>query len=438
MQLCPKCDHTLDDAAVLCACCDHILDEEFFTDDLTDMNEVTAPGMRTLPPHKTDEGMALPPRSVEQGDPVILGDVSGEFDVVLTEETGSYLHAASEMSDDSGPMRAAPVYVSASTAELTEPTAVLVARDDVELPALTPFEAHVRSLLDGRRSVEEVRALSALSLEDLRIALCMLGDKGLVQVKLPLPVEERPEPTDPSAAPPFAVLEVLRELSLSSSVPENEPVEMDAAALELMPLAAAAPAHEPEPEPEPVRARPSPADKQKAASVYELALRDINAGRFARARQYVKLAVSLDPAEARYQALLEEWDKAREVAAAVEEPPAVKLAQRATDAERARDFVGAARLLDEAIALEPDDAALHNRVGVLCATRLKDFDRGTHALFRAVELAPGNATFRHNLLKVMGAAEAARDARLGTSGKASATDDGRPSGFKALLRKKLF
>src|SRR5690606_2686737 len=126
----------------------------------------------------------------------------------------------------------------------------------------TPFEAHVLSLLDGQRSVEQVRSLSALSLEDLRIALCMLGDKGLVQVML-----ERPETTQPSA-PPFAMLQVLGDLSLSASGPEQEPVVMDAEALELVSLERATelpPA--PVSPPAAVRSQASLADKRKAASV---------------------------------------------------------------------------------------------------------------------------------------------------------------------------
>lgn len=492
---CPKCDQLIDEQAVLCAGCDHVLDADFFAEDKTDLTEALS---------NTDERRSLPPRSVEQGDPVILGDVSGEFDVVLTEETGSYLHAASEQSDDAGPLRPAPIYVDAGTAQLTAPASVLAVSEGVDLPPLTPFESHVLALLDGERTVAGVQEASGLSLEDLRIAICMLADRGLVQLRLmaspapvvmpraaavpaPVPVAEVPvveapvadvsvaekpevtEVTEVAKEPPAGLREALRDVTLSSSAPGERPITMDGADLELVPLdvtppparaeipplpaakkapavaptadVAPAPAVEPVAAPPQTRPVASPKDRAKAASVYEHALRDINAGRYARARMYVKLAVSLDPDEPRYQALLEEWDKAKEVAAAADDPEHVKLVHRARDAERSGDFRGAAALLEQALELVPKSAELNNRLGVLYATRLKEFDLATKALFRAVDLAPTNATFRHNLMKVMGAAESA-SGPPGPRGmfealKPPAAEDPK-SRWAALLKKKLF
>lgn len=481
---CPKCDQLIDEQAVLCAGCDHVLDADFFAEDKTDLTEALS---------NTDERRSLPPRSVEQGDPVILGDVSGEFDVVLTEETGSYLHAASELSDDVGPLRPAPIYVDAGTAQLTAPASVLAVSEGVDLPPLTPFESHVLTLLDGERTVAGVQAESGLSLEDLRIAICMLADRGLVRLRLmaspapvvmprsaAVPVAEAPvadvpvaekqevtEVTEVAKEPPAGLREALRGVTLSSSASDERPISMDGADLELVPLdvappparadipplpaakkaPAVAPAGKgvPPPAVEPVAAQPpqtktvpSLADRAKAASVYEHALRDINAGRYARARMYVKLAVSLDPDEPRYQALLDEWDKAKEVAAAADDPEHVKLVHRASDAERSGDFHRAAALLEQALELVPKSAELNNRLGVLYATRLKEFDLATKALFRAVDLAPTNATFRHNLMKVMGAAESASEAP-GPRGmfealKPLAAEDPK-SRWKALLKK---
>ena len=51
-------------------------------------------------------------------------------------------------------------------------------------------------------------------------------------------------------------------------------------------------------------------------------------------------------------------------------------------------------MLDQALVISPSVAAIHNMRGVILATRLKRYREASAALMMAVELAPGNMTYK--------------------------------------------
>ncbi|MBI5493453.1 MAG: tetratricopeptide repeat protein [Deltaproteobacteria bacterium] len=232
------------------------------------------------------------------------------------------------------------------------------------------------------------------------------------------PVEE------PEAAPPPPVH--LREPSLVEELPDDAILPMEAppptpAPVEGPPGLLALDARGAPPAEEaarPARALPprrtdgiSHEQRYKAAKIFEQALKDLASGNVASARMNAKLAVIYDAGEPRYKEALDEWEK---MAVAAAEPAKgkareVELFESAQVAEGRGEFKEAVRLLEQAVEANGEVGALHNRLGVVLATRLKDFDRATEALQRAIELEPDNPTFKNNLGKVLAWAEAARD-----------------------------
>ncbi len=462
---CPNCSRELEPDAVICAGCDYILDTSFLGDDITD----------DRPPDERSPAFG--------GDALILGDVTNDYAEVFSEETGSYLDAATGA--ETRALRRAPVYVDASTAQLTAPDAI-VGRTDAPAPPLTPFEEHVLSFFDGQRTVQQAQDESGLGIEDLRIAVCMLHEKGLVGLRAQ--DYEDADETELEAKLPAALLAERGELPPSReahddgaippmpSAPPSEPgLSLDEPATVQTPSLRG----EAEPPPTAVSAggiaqeRPKPrapaprgppvsaVDRAKARGVYDLAMKDIQNGRLARARMYAKLASTLDPREETYKDLLANWDRVvtasststgqgaapTSLADLEKLPDDVRLFKEAEQAEAKGEFRKAVSLLREAIGKNPDEGALHNRLGVVLATRLKDFTGAMSALFAAVELEPDNANFKHNLAKVLAAAEGKRsvgdmdisELLTGTgefdAKKAEAVGKGRKSGFAAFKRK---
>lgn len=140
--------------------------------------------------------------------------------------------------------------------------------------------------------------------------------------------------------------------------------------------------------------------KARAAEYYELALKDLREGRAARGFSYARMAADADPGEEKYQQLLRDWDKRAAGKGADDDP--VGAAQQA---EAAGDFPRAIELLRMACEKFPGSAPVHNRLGVLLATRVRDFKGAYAAAMRAVELEPGNATYKSNLMKILARVE---------------------------------
>jgi len=155
--------------------------------------------------------------------------------------------------------------------------------------------------------------------------------------------------------------------------------------------------------------RPSHEKRYKAKKIFEQALKDVASGNMSSARMNAKLATIYDPSDSRYREALAEWDRL----ASPDRAPAggkareVELFEKAQDAEAKGDFKEAVRLLEEAVKVKPDAAGLYNRLGVVLATRLKEFVRATQVLQKAIDLDPDNPTYKNNLGKVLAWEQAA-------------------------------
>lgn len=86
----------------------------------------------------------------------------------------------------------------------------------------------------------------------------------------------------------------------------------------------------------------------------------------------------------------------------------VRLLKSAIEKEKEGDYEGAVNLLHLALDVNPRAGVLHNRLGVVLATRLKEYEAACDALIRACELEPHNDTYKANLMKIMERAEAER------------------------------
>lgn len=228
----------------------------------------------------------------------------------------------------------------------------------------------------------------------------------------PQPEPAPPAPAAPSGAPAFrpaARVAPLRAIRHTPPPPPKRPVDV------------------PPPLPSPPRSRgpgtvPAAVDpKLRAAEYHELALRDLREGRPARAFSYARMAADADPREEKYQELLRDWNKAS--ARGLDGDP-VAAAQQA---EATGDFERAIEHMKKACQQFPGSAPLHNRLGVLLATRAKDFRAAYNAAMRAVELEPENATYKSNMMKIL--------ARVEGSDEADAIRPGKGGFFGGILKR---
>jgi Flp pilus assembly protein TadD len=79
--------------------------------------------------------------------------------------------------------------------------------------------------------------------------------------------------------------------------------------------------------------------------------------------------------------------------------------------EPARFFIRRDRLIDavellERALSESKEPAFYNRLGVILAMKKREFGRAQELIGTALKLAPGNATYQHNLGKVLSMAAA--------------------------------
>ena len=144
--------------------------------------------------------------------------------------------------------------------------------------------------------------------------------------------------------------------------------------------------------------------RRKAAKIFEQAEKDHAEGRISSAIMNAKLALIYNPAEPRYQTLLAQWETDQKQRAPRKQRELV-LFEAAKEEEARGNYAEAVRILHDALQLAPNAAALHNRLGVILATRLKKFDAASNALMRACELSPGNMAYNNNLGKVLAMAQ---------------------------------
>jgi tetratricopeptide (TPR) repeat protein len=154
--------------------------------------------------------------------------------------------------------------------------------------------------------------------------------------------------------------------------------------------------------------------RRKARNLFDQALKEHAAGKHGAARMNVKLATIYDPLTPEYQRVLDEWeDKPRGSPGAPKRPEYVDLYEQAQELEDQGDIDGAITALERGIAMAPNAAAFHNRIGVILAMRKREFERAAAEIQRAIALEPDNAHYRNNLGKVLARANRRRDAAAG-------------------------
>lgn len=235
---------------------------------------------------------------------------------------------------------------------------VLVARRRDGAPALSAFEAAVIERIDGRTSNGAVAAALGLAIGDLRIALTPLiahGWVGQPSVRPALAVQ--PFATAPTTTGSF------------SGVGRPLPRLATPGAMRSPPTTGAAIVRD---------------DRNAAASLHVLAMRELRQGHFKNARSVAEQALEAAPGVAQHQETLTKWDEivGRELAAGVHSPSARIEAVRAFVAAtpdtiggrrrlaellRDTDIVEAAAVAATALRLAPDDNSVRELVKVLDA-----------------------------------------------------------------------
>lgn len=106
--------------------------------------------------------------------PVATGEKPADrFQAFLEENTGAMERSLFE--EETGTHRA-------DRQRMVQPQVVLRCKDGVDRAALSPFEQHVLSFLDGRRPLARLRKKAGLSFSDLKVAIGMLADRGVLEV----------------------------------------------------------------------------------------------------------------------------------------------------------------------------------------------------------------------------------------------------------------
>lgn len=176
--------------------------------------------------------------------------------------------------------------------------------------------------------------------------------------------------------------------------------------------------------------------RRKAEKIFEQAERDIAEGRVSSALMNAKLAAIYNPHDARYQKALHEWEDAKSSRPA-RRSPQQDLVEQAQQAEARGNYQQAADLLQQALDLDPRAAALHNRLGVLLATRLKRYHEASASVMRAIELNPSNPAYKNNLGKIL-AKEEDEIERQGIKPKKKNKNEDDGAVIVKKLRPKLF
>lgn len=162
---CPACQASVPEDAWICPHCDHIIDTSF----LRDQNDGDI--------HEEKTGLLLWNKTVETDEPpdaVILGGVDvpeDEFSVV-----------SGPGAEGDGRTSTFLYYAADSSTRVVHPSAVPVVVNLDRRVARTPYEDHLLSCIDGRRTVREIQRYSGLAPQDVAVSLLTLIDKGAIRV----------------------------------------------------------------------------------------------------------------------------------------------------------------------------------------------------------------------------------------------------------------
>ncbi len=382
------------------------------------------------------------------GEALIVGELSLEIPI---EDPISMTFGAVAPAED-GSLRGLLLYADRSSAKYLSPSAVPRLTQPADEVVLTPYEQYLVTYINGRRSIRELQEAGLLAPEEMSSSILTLIDRGLLSLDPPRTAADyverteqvhldevggpaiddlilpprlqsphpaavapapkaQPQPGPPeSAAPPVLEASALVELSPEPSPPAARPVASTSSVAKASQIQrhakSAAPAAAAPASPTPGATGPRKKQESKAKELYEAALRDKAAGNYVSARMNLKLAVAFHPHNPVYQALFRSLVDAP-APQSIEPRPlhgaAAKLYEEAERAEAGGELDRTIRLLERALQVSKE-AVILNRLGVILATKKRDFGRAQELLEAAVELDPQNAAYVHNLSKVLAAA----------------------------------
>lgn len=432
MAQCPKCGESSADGTVICPGCDYILDTAFLGDDI--LNERTG----AQKPVKVSEAVNVS----SGGDALVLGGLDEPIEMMFSETTGSFL-TADTLDVDRRILRA-PVYVGKSVQDFMKPEAVLAQAKDIERRkvALSPFELHVLSFVDGVRPVARLRKKTGLSGDDLRIAVGMLAEKNAVVLvgfiappamknllvgELDNSDDDLPATYDGKLSHD-AAHDVTHDQQGEQSdgwheattedvlpkVPGTDPQAGKKRRFDSMDIPDVSDVDEP------AKGAPSPwggnsnakplgpaaAERRaKAKGFFDLAHVELGKGNRVRAHVYAKLAAETDPGEPKYQELVKTCGVASRASTSTLTSRETTLFADADIAEKQGDHHRALALMQQALDENPQAAHAHNRIGLLLATRFKKLWQASEHLMKACALEPNNVVYKNNLGKIIALAE---------------------------------
>lgn len=341
---------------------------------------------------------------------------------------------------------------------------------DIDWEDLTPYEAAVLEAAQRPRSLRDLADDLALTPVEVDVTLLTLQERGLVDLDLelptpsptpsaagapsasgspsqPVPLPGHPAPRKPPPLPFDALLPA--EPSRPGGPPEQgseaEPLPPKPPSVAQPPRGGGSPAesvtvrrasasarpgvsvHPPSPaaasqaaqgpqspdgsrasEFEPAGEAPNSERVRKAQRLYQAALRDRESGNDLSARMNAKLALAFEPDRATFQQLFRSLSESRPSS----EGPRIRnvavrtLFDKAQVEEEAGRLDAAISMLQRALRVERHPVIL-NRLGVLLAAHRKDFPSAEALLEEAVERAPENPAYVHNLSKVLSTAAVA-------------------------------
>ncbi|MCC7107839.1 MAG: hypothetical protein IT382_01000 [Deltaproteobacteria bacterium] len=198
---CPQCAKPMEQDDGFCGSCGAITDPDLTLDESAGGPFGTAPDTAPLPsqaglepaaPTATGRHQALtgldmggdfdertdvspsPLHDPPPPPPVATGEKPADnFQAFLEENTGAMERSLFE--EETGTHRA-------DRQNMVQPQVVLRCKAGVDRAALSPFEQHVLSFLDGRRPLARLRKKAGLSFGDLKVAIGMLADRGVLEV----------------------------------------------------------------------------------------------------------------------------------------------------------------------------------------------------------------------------------------------------------------
>jgi hypothetical protein len=164
---CPKCGRVVEAGAFICPGCEFILDTSFLGEDITDDERDKRLG-------KQRRGQRLA-SGVDFGeDAVILGNGQGDYSDFSARDTGMTREVTQ-----------ARFYIGGATAALLQDDAVPEIVPGVVETSLkmSPFERHVVSFINGKRSIGRLRKKSGMEETEFKTSVAMLADKGIIRLR---------------------------------------------------------------------------------------------------------------------------------------------------------------------------------------------------------------------------------------------------------------